>query len=180
MSARKTSPKCLDCWYRDAAHSSISLLKSISALSSLYEGSQQSLHWKFCAPNSGFGQVSLESKWSALEAAHCREHQSWFSRLPPDAPSPAQKTFKMPWIFKTSQNQACKHPTFPKHESCNQMQTQVVYSIKIKPSFPFAFFSFSSSTPFSACGKIHHLEAVFLWDLTKDHSGVNILPKAKR
>lgn len=73
----------------------------------------------------------------------------------------------MPWIFKTNKNRALKHPTFPNHESCDQMQTPVVYLIKIKPSFPFPFFSFSSSTPSNACGKIHHLEAGFLWDLTK-------------
>lgn len=75
-------------------------------------------------------------------------------------PSPAQKTFKMPWKFKTNKDQALKPPAFPNHESCDQMQTEVVYLIKIKPSFPFSFFSFSSSTPFNACGKIHQLEAV--------------------
>lgn len=47
------------------------------------------------------------------------------------------------------------------------MQTQVAYIIKIKPSFPFPFFSFPSSIPFNACVKIHHLEAGFLQDLTK-------------
>lgn len=73
----------------------------------------------------------------------------------------------MPWIFKTNKNQALQHPTFANHESCDQIQMQGVYLIKTKISFPFPFSSFSSSTSFNACGKIHHLEAVFLWDLTK-------------